>query len=140
MNIISPLAHKRHHPEAEQVPERPRGIAPARLNGRPGVGADVLRELKAFAARDESRTARRKPVPPPTPRTDEDFAAALAGWQAEIAKIETGTIAALAALDARITKALDAEYNADVFAVHHLTTPVLEQLRDMRREMAGAAS
>jgi hypothetical protein len=129
-----------HDPRPSAPPERPRGIAPARLNGRPGVGADVLRELKAFAARDESRTARRKPVPPPTPRTDEDFAAALAGWQAEIAKIETGTIAALAALDARITKALDAEYNADVFAVHHLTTPVLEQLRDMRREMAGAAS
>ncbi len=65
MSIIPSPTLLRHRAPAPG-PERPRGVQPARLGGRAGVSADVLRDLNAAAKLEEHRAREtRRPLPFP---------------------------------------------------------------------------
>lgn len=53
MKILAPPTPQRHYTPA--VAERPRAVTPARLGGRPGVATEVMRDLHAFADREQQR-------------------------------------------------------------------------------------
>jgi len=134
--------HRPRHDEALVPVEKPRGVAPAPLAGRPGIAAEVLRELRAADApptpAEQIRHALTMVTAPlakllnqAAPRTD---------WADALLGIEADTAKAITRLTTDVVRKLDTIQNVWLFAEHQLRAEVLTAVAEVEADLVDGVA